>query len=320
MQNLYNKYDYEAIKMLDDFLPDKIFDSHMHISLFPFCGKERFGIEEYKKDMTPIFGQRYIRGMALVAPTEELKNSVGYSNTLNFFLEELDLHKDFLGSILVKPNQSYDEILSSSRRERIKALKCYHSYAARDNTTNADIHEYLSKDALEVANKLSLAVIIHLVKEKSLSDPMNMQEIKLIAKKYPNAKFVLAHSARAFAAWTAIDSVSELVPYENIFFDFSAICESPSVIGILNKIGVSRCMWGSDYNVSMLLGKAISFGDGFYWLCEKDITSIQERANIHPRHIIIENLMAIREASKLSDLSQNDIEDLFYNNACKILE
>ena len=320
MQSLYNKYDCEAIKILDDFLPDKIFDGHMHISLFPFCGKERFGIEEYKKDMTPIFGKRQIRGLALATPTEELKSYEGYSNTLNFFSNELDLHKDFLGSILVKPGQSYDEILSSINHDRIKGLKCYHSYAGGDNTTSANIHEYLPETALEVADKRSLAVTIHLVKEKSLSDPINIQEIKFIAKKYPNAKLILAHSARAFAAWTAIDSVSELIPYENVFFDFSAICESPSVIGILNKIGVSRCMWGSDYNVSMLLGKAISFGDGFYWLCEDDITRIQERTNIRPRHIIIENLMAMREATKLSDLSQNDIEDLFYNNACRILE
>ena len=147
-----------------------------------------------------------------------------------------------------------------------------------------------------------------------------MKELKDISKRYSNAKIVLVHSARAFAAWTAIDSVAELIPYENIFFDFSAICESPSIMGILKKIGVSRCMWGSDYNVSMLLGKAISLGDGFYWLREKDISRMQENANIRPRHIIIENLMAMREVSKLSDLSQNDIEDLFYNNACKIFE
>ena len=320
MRNLYNKHDYEAIKLIDDMLPDKIFDGHMHVSLYPFCEAECFGIEDYKKDVKPIFGQRYLRGVLLAAPTPELKRSLEYSTTVNFMEKELNLHKDFLGSLLVKPNQSYDEILSFINHPRIKCLKCYHSYAEREDSNNADIHEYLSEATLEVANKLSLAVTVHLVKDRALSDPMNMKELQDIYGRYPNAKLVLAHSARAFAAWTAIDSVSELIHCENIFFDFSAICESPSIIGILKKIGVSRCMWGSDYNVSMLLGKAISFGDGFYWLCEKDIENIQKRANIRPRHIIIENLMAMREAINILELSNGDIEALFYNNACMIFE
>ena len=51
MQDKYTKYDYDAIKILDDFLPDKIFDGHMHISPYPFCKMEKFGIEDYKRDM-----------------------------------------------------------------------------------------------------------------------------------------------------------------------------------------------------------------------------------------------------------------------------
>ena len=40
---LFNKYDLEAAKKLDAFLPDKLFDAHMHISEFPFYGKDYFG-------------------------------------------------------------------------------------------------------------------------------------------------------------------------------------------------------------------------------------------------------------------------------------
>ena len=41
---------------------------------------------------------------------------------------------------------------------------------------------------------------------------------------------------------------------------------------------------------------------------------------IHSRHIIVENLMAVREASILSELSSKDVEDIFYNNACNIFD
>lgn len=318
MKNKYTKHDFEAIKILDDFLPDKIFDGHMHISPYPFCKMEKFGIEDYKRDMAPVFGNRYIRGMALATPTKELKNYDGYLKHLNFFSDELDLHKDFVGSILVKPGQSYDEITSCIQHECIKGLKCYHIYAAREDTQNADIHEYLPEEALEVANKLSMTLTLHLVKSRALADPVNLQEIKYIAKKYPNIKLILAHCARSYATWTVIETVSELVPYENIFFDFAAICESPSIIGILNKIGTSRCIWGSDYNVSMDLGKAIALGDSFYWINERNLLEFNKSADIHPRHIITENLMAVREAAIISSISKKDVEDMFYNNACQI--
>ena len=314
----YTEYDLEAAKKLDDFLPDKIFDAHMHISMYPFCGMKQFGFTDYKKDMFPLFSNRYLRCVALATPTNELKSPEGHLNTINFFSEQLGANPDCVGSLLVKPEESYEEILSHIANPKIVGLKCYHTYAKRESTSDADVHEYLSDTALEIADKYKMTVTIHLVKDRALSDPANMREIKEIAQRYPNAKIVLAHAARSFASWTAIESVSELIPYENVFFDFSAICESPAIIRILKKIGISRCMWGSDYNVSTLLGKAISLGEGFYWIDEEDIERIKQKSIIRPRHIIVENLMAIREAGIICDLSASDVENLFYNNACKV--
>ena len=74
-------------------------------------------------------------------------------------------------------------------------------------------------------------------------------------------------------------------------------------------------MWGSDYNVSMMLGKAISLGKSFYWINEEDISSFSKTASKYKRHIIVENLMAVREAGMLSRLSSKDVEDIFCKNA-----
>ena len=317
---VYNKYDLEAIRILDDFLPDRIFDGHMHISTYPFDGVERFDIDDYVRDTSPIFGNRAIRGMALPAPTKELEDPDNYRKSLGFFKEQLDRHPDFLGSLPVMPWQSRDEILSFISHPNIKGLKCYHIYAKRENTRDADIYEYLSNETMAVANGRKMTVTLHMVKPKSLSDPDNLQAIKDMAVKYPDAKIILAHSARGFAAWTAIEAVGELKPYENVFFDFSAICESPSIIGILKRVGVSRCMWGSDYTVSQTLGKAISLGDGFYWINEKDLEGFAKNSDVRPRHVAIENLMAVREAAMLMDLTRKDVEDVFLGNACRIFE
>jgi cysteine synthase A len=141
-----------------------------------------------------------------------------------------------------------------------------------------------------------------------------------LAKKYPSAKLILAHAARAFAAWTAIDYIDELRPYANIFCDFSGVCESPAMIAILKSFGVCRCMWGTDWPISTLAGKCISLGDTFYWIGENDLRSFKSSTALNSRLVGTESLMAVREACKLTGLSRTASEDLFYNTAYNVFK
>ncbi len=44
---------------------------------------------------------------------------------------------------------------------------------------------------------------------------------------------------------------------QNVMFDFSAVCQVPSMLQIIKKAGIKRCMRGSDYPISIMRGKAI---------------------------------------------------------------
>ena len=315
---VFNGYDLEAAKKLDAFLPDKLFDAHMHISEFPFYNKEYFGFKEYYEEMAPLLCGREVRCNALATPTDELKSAEGHLSTIGFFKDQLDQYPQNVGEILVKPEESAEEIERHLVHKNIKGLKCYHIYASRPDTFNADIEEYLPTPACEVANKHKLAVTLHMVKDKALADPENMRQIKKMAKAFPDMTLILAHAARSFAAWTAIETVAELCDLENVWYDFSGVCESPAMVQIINKIGVSRCMWGSDYNVSMSSGKAISLGDNFYWITGKDIESFVSKTPMRTWHTGTENMMAVRQAAQLTDLSSADVEKLFYDNAARL--
>ena len=318
MSTIFNQYDLEAAKKLDAFLPDKLFDAHMHISEFPFYGKEYFGFKEYYEDMAPLLCGRKVRCNALATPTDELKTAEGHKSTIDFFKNQLNEYPENVGEILVKPEESAEEIESHLVHKNIKGLKCYHIYANRHDTFNSDINEYLPASACEVANKHKMAVTLHMVKDAALADPENMKQIKEISKAYPDMTLILAHSARSFAAWTAIENVAELRDFENVWYDFSGVCESTGMMQILRKIGVSRCMWGSDYNVSMAEGKAISLGDNFYWINSNDLKNFVSKTPMRTWHTGTENMMAVRQASQLLDLTAKDIEDIFYNNAARL--
>ncbi|MBE7025423.1 MAG: hypothetical protein E7408_05155, partial [Ruminococcaceae bacterium] len=60
--DVYNEFDYEAIKILEDFLPDKIFDAHTHFFDKEFTpeaskqyGAEKVDLEDYKSFFSPLF-------------------------------------------------------------------------------------------------------------------------------------------------------------------------------------------------------------------------------------------------------------------------
>jgi len=317
---IFNEHDREAAKKLDAFLPSKLYDAHMHISLYPFYNKDHFGFKEYYEDMALLLCNREIRCHALATPTDELKTKEGQLADLDFYKKQLDAYPENTGAIIIKPHESAEEIESHIVHKNIKGFKCYHIYADRPDTFNSELHEYLPESAFEVANKHKMSITLHMVKDEALANPSNMKAIKDLTKSYPDATLILAHGARSFASWTAIENVEELVGYENVWFDFSGLCESPSMVQIMKKVGVSRCMWGSDYPVSMASGKCVSIGSNFYWITGKDLQGFSSKTPMRTWHTGTENLMAVRQAAILLDLKSKDIEDLFFNNASRLFK
>lgn len=313
--------DVEAIKILDSFLPEKLFDAHMHVSHVPIMNREILSFSDYLSDMRVFLGNsREICANMIPFPTKSVKTDEERKESNDYLLASLKEHENSVGEILVTPTDSAEYIESQLNYERIRGLKCYHVYANREDTFNSGIEEYLPESAFEVANKHGLSITLHMVRDKALADEGNRKYIKEMAKKYPNAKLILAHAARAFAAWTAIDYIDELRPYANIFCDFSGVCESPAMIAILKSFGVCRCMWGTDWPISTLAGKCISLGDTFYWIGENDLRSFKSSTALNSRLVGTESLMAVREACKLTGLSRTAIEDLFYNTAYNVFK
>jgi glutamate-1-semialdehyde 2,1-aminomutase len=328
----YNEYDLEAARILDSFLPERIFDAHAHLydaSFAPnmtaagaFALRKHCTIPEYLEDMRALLGNREIRLNIVTTPDASMAcaDSENRKASLDFLVSELS-REDFsgnVGEVMVGPSDTVEDVENMLVHPSISGFKCYHLLAKTKPTPNAPIEDYLPESAWEVADKRGLVITLHMVRDKALSDPVNSEYIVRMAKKYPNAVLILAHAARSFAAWTAIEAVDTVSPLENVMFDFSAICESPAMFMIMKKCGVERCMWGSDYPISRLAGKAISLADGFYWINETDLARFAAGGELHSRKVGTENLMALREACLMLGLKEKDSEKLFYANAARL--
>ncbi len=327
----YKEKDMEAIKILEGFLPDRIFDAHAHLydkSFVPIAVNypDDGSFEGYRDAMMP----------ALCNPKEFHMNMITFPDRLmqdpsngtrdasdKFIAEQLEKDSGSVGEIIVLPTDTPEEIEKRLIHPRIRGLKCYYYYAPVDDAYNkAEIGVFLPDSAWEVANKHKMAITLHMVKPKVLADEKNLAYIIEKAKKYPDATLILAHAARSFASWTAIESIEKIAHFDNVWYDFSAICESPAMFFIMKKAGVEKCMWGSDFPVCTYRGKAISFGDDFTWILESDKTKGQNFDNFIPLDMYwffaIENLMATRQACIIGELPESKIEDLFFNNAKRL--
>jgi hypothetical protein len=68
----------------------------------------------------------------------------------------------------------------------------------------------------------------------------------------------------------------------------------------------------------MLRGKCVSLGTGSLWLYEKEIAAATCREDFPAQLIGIENLMAVRAACRLLDLTRAQVEDIFFRNAVRV--
>ena len=311
----------DKIKILNDFLPDKIFDAHMHLcdpSFYP--REEKVVLEDYYNAVKHIFGNRQVEMNVMPKPAiKTLNNKADYLKFADDFLYgELEKNDANVGELLVLPNESKDSILSRIKGNQISGFKPYHALYPAEKTMFLDIKDYLPESAWEIANEYNKVITLHLVKDESLSDPENLNYIMTMAKRYPNAILILAHAARAFAGWTGFETVEKLKDFDNIFYDLSAICEVPQMFQIIKKCGLSKVMWGSDFPISNLIGKAISIADKFFWLYDYEQPEIAK--DIELWSIFEENLMAVRQMALMLDLTQKQKEDLFYNNARRLFD
>lgn len=324
---VFEKEDLALLERLQNFIPEKIFDMHAHIHNVEHIEDNprslciRHGTATalgFLEEQKALYGDRLVRGMLIPFPTMNFKTP-GIPDKVNeWFLQQLETVPTCVGEVFVKPGDTREHIESLLVSDRIKGFKCYHITADTDGPTfKANIGEYLPEVAWEIANERGFVITLHMVKELSLADPENLAYIKEKTAQYPNAKLILAHCARGFSSWTTIETVRQLKNIPNLYYDMAAICEPATMYEVIRQAGCDKVMWGSDYCIDRVRGRASSCGLGFAWLYEYDLP--KDEIQLPMNLVCLESLFAFYQASIMLDLTRQQIEDIFYNNAIRLL-
>lgn len=345
LSNLLRDLNDEDLKIFNEefseFLPAEIVDSHVHLWKKDFFKED---IPESRLKQNPALDQDIIDGFTF----EDFKNTVekifpGKKCNGLFFglpIKEADLNKmnKYISGIckdnsshgLYNPRHDLEEIPKDFFKNRFIGFKPYPelvSFTAPKDFSKLDIDvsmfDFISKKVFEFSQEYGLILLIHIPRAGRLNDRRNIEEIKAIGKKYPNIKIILAHAGRSYCYSDIKDSIEYLKEVKNLYVDTAMINSFPVNKVLIEELGSERILYGSDLPIAIFKGKNIDINNRHYFVTNThkawSLSSEEMRLDSFT-FFIYEIIRAIRVAAKSLNLSKEDIDNIFYLNAKRLIE
>lgn len=327
-QKTLNALDLELSKQLDGFVPDEIFDIHTHpynASHFAkgdwafLDGIETLGCQDHQLRLQSYMPSKTIHGLYFGMP----RKSADRLAMNNWVGAEVERSGTALSRYLlvVAPDDDPKEIAAALKSPLCCGIKVYHCYANRKDTMQAELEEYAPEWMWELLHEHKGVMLLHIVKDGGIEDPGNQKQVKRLCKAYPGVKLILAHIARSFNYRNARSGLYTMADLDNVVVDTSAIAESEAFTAAIKALGPQRILWGSDFGVSEMRGRCITTANRFFWLHPELINKDYAAPTQSSMTLIgIESLLTLKESCEEAGLNRSDTEDIFLNNALRLLQ
>ena len=313
---------------LKNFVPNEVFDIHVHpyvAAHFPkgewafLNGIDQLGCNDHHRRLQAYMPVTKMHGLYFGMPRLSADRP-----TMNQWVGEEVTHNGTHLSrylLVVSPQDNPQQIAVQLNSKNCCGIKVYHCYAGRKDTMNAGLTEYAPEWMWELLNEMNGVMMLHIVKNDAIEDKENQQQIRRLCKAYPNVKLILAHVARSFNYRNARSGLYSVAGLENVVVDTSAIAETESFKAALQILGPRRLLWGSDFGVSEMRGRCITTGNRFFWLHPELIDQNYQPPTENGMTLVgIESLLTLKESCEDVGLNRSDIEDIFLNNALRLLQ
>ena len=312
---------------IDDFVPKQVFDAHAHLfnrehfvaeNLYPMLKPMTvMGIDDYHKAAGAWLPNRTVEGLFFGFP-----NKGNDRAAVNRWMVEQIRKCGGTNSrvlALTSPDDKPEAVVAQIKELGMVGVKPYHVYSSLKDTGQATIEEFVPEWMWDICNSMNGVLTLHIVKPRAIADKDNQADIRRLCYKYPKCRLVLAHVARSFCYRHAREGLGTLVDIDNVWVDMSAITETESIRSAIETLSPKRVLFGSDYPVTQLRGRCVAVGDGFYWIYPETAnldTAIPKKSETL---IAVESLLCLREACEDTGLNEGDIQDIFRNNALRLL-
>ena len=312
---------------LDEFVPERVFDAHFHLFVNEHLDDSR-RTEESKNfeiaDSTWSDGTEWANTVYpgrethfLVLPMPLPGIDVDAHN--QWLADQIKIDPGSRANRLVTPDCRVEDIERDMKSmPQVVGFKPYRFFSVTGEIAQCRIHEFLPHEQMELANELGLWVTMHLSRYQGCADAHNLRDLaEYTGRRYPKIKWILAHCARSFTYWPIRQAVERLRDMPNIWYDLSAVTDIRPFITLFQKEDLSRLMYGSDGICACSFhGQYVALGRAWQGLQTDRIELRFPHCDGRPIISLYEQLLSMKHAAEIAGLSRDDIEAIFWRNAC----
>lgn len=309
---------------LEDFVPSKVLDAHIHLywrSNFdddpPKTERDDANLNTLNTWAAALYPNRRMQYLILGTP----HRGINVAKHVESVRQNLEGVPGVRHNRVVTPSCNIADIERDLKNPQFIGLKPYRTFSVTGDINLCRIHEFLPHEQMEFANENNLWVTMHLSREHGCADQHNLDDLEeYTTRRYPNIKWLLAHCARSFTYWPIEHAIDRLRDMPNIHYDTSAVTDPRPYVTLLTKENVNRIFWGSD-------GVGAAFFHGHYaalgraWQHhDADVAGLKfPHCDGRPILSVYEQLMSLKFAAEVAELSSEQIEGVFWRNAARAL-
>ena len=325
---------------LAGFLPPKMIDVHTHVWLDTFI--ERAAV--------PSRGAKWPSVVAKQNPIEDLLETyrlmfpqqqvtpIIFSTAragvvheqANSYISQVARQYHLPAFLITKHEWSAEQLERYVKEGDFLGLKPYLNFApAHIPSADITIFDFLPHHHLEVADARGWIVMLHIPRPQRLKDPLNLAQMLEIEKRYPNVKLIIAHIGRAYCAEDVGNAFDLLGKTDHMLFDFSATTNAEVIEQCLRTVGPKRVLFGSDLPILRMRMRRICENSryinlvppGLYGDVSDDphMREVSKEEGEKLSFFMYEELRAFRRAAETIGSTTADLEDVFYNNAARLI-
>jgi len=319
---------------LSAFLPDRVFDSHIHTALpshiASLSDERKVSKLGFFADVASVFGYNSYEvneaARRVLLPSQQVEGLFfGYPfpetdlDANNAYVAELILERGVHGLYIPRPDVERPELEAALDRG-FSGFKPYPDLVLGKPTDDIRVADYIPAAVWQAAHERRAIVLVHLGRPGRLYDPYDIQDMTDACRRYPGARVIIAHIGRPYIPSMIRHGIPEVYKeLPNLWFDICPICESGVLEVAIRDLGPGRLLFGSDSPVTYMRGRLGEWkGDRKFfssmdlpWNVDREAPEREARYTF----FMYEQLLGLQRAAAATGLSRSDVREILCDNA-----
>jgi predicted TIM-barrel fold metal-dependent hydrolase len=320
-------------KELTVWLPDKIFDAHVHVCLSEHIGpisEERFkenwalevGIAQSWEQLASVnqalFPDQAVYSLAFGAVFREV--DIAANNA--YVLAGAAKSSNKAAALYVTIPEEPASLVAQALDRGFIGIKPYPELAP-EGSTGPSIFDFLPHEHLGVLDERAGLLMLHLPRAGRLADQDNIRELLEINDRYPQIKIVVAHVGRSFCLPTAQRGLPYFADRPSIYFDTSANLNDEVFEYTISTVGSDRILYGTDLPITLMRGVREHVGETyinytdepFSWNTNRKPPEVEANYTFY----LYEELRALIRAAQATGIGKDGLKKILWSNATKLI-